>query len=153
MEQIFYVFVLLKTINFNKGNKMKNLIYVTITTLIMLTNFNTNAQSNDQLSNNEFIERGVLLIGATLEFMSLKEKMPSWKVNAVIDTVSKTDDNNLLFVAAACTLEIKEYSSYCEQTVDIIYAASVYSEPNEALCNIRQKISNDINTDLNCKSY
>ena len=132
---------------------MKKIIYVTITSLLILTNLNTNAQSNDQLSNSKFIERGVLLIGATLEFMSLKEKMPSWKVNAVIDTVSKTDNNNLLFISAACTLEIKEYSNFCEQTVDIIYAASVYSEPNEALCNIRQKFSNDINTDLNCKSF
>ena len=55
---------------------MKKIIYVTITSLLILTNLNTNAQSNDQLSNSKFIERGVLLIGATLEFMSFEKIDP-----------------------------------------------------------------------------
>ena len=126
-------------------------MYKNILKIISLL-FIINALDNTAQSEDNFLEKGSLLMASTLHIMLDNKTMTYMQVGQIADTVRIMSEENRRFLAATCIVETKSKGK-CVGTINTLIESSKLKHPDEYICNMRIYISESINSDLRCHNY
>jgi hypothetical protein len=114
--------------------------------------FIINALTNTAQSEDNFLQKGALLITSTLKIMIDNKTMTYTQYGQIADTVGIMSEENRRFLSATCIIETKSKGK-CVGTINTLIESSKLKHPDEYICNMRIYISESTNSDLRCHNY
>tara|TARA_B110000008_G_C16898578_1_gene535763 strand:+ start:538 stop:918 length:381 start_codon:yes stop_codon:yes gene_type:complete len=125
---------------------MKKIVIKIISILFIMNVLTNTAQADDHL-----VDRGAYLVAYSMDKMIEDKAMTYSEFGLIVDNIEIINLDNIRFLSAACIIETKE-EGICRMTINTLIKASREKYPNHYLCNLRDYISEDANTDIRCKS-